>query len=243
MTGRRSAGSRIPRFITNICRGRCSHRPGELAAAQGFAGGPWPSPTNRGKRPAKRGGHDLRGKRRAGCPHPAGPCGGTSATVLKSPRCGGRERPPYGTRETRRLTGKPRPHDITNPCRDRFYIGPGAPRRRKHPGRIWNPPLRPAAGTQPTGKPRPRTIANLCRGRCSHRPGDLAAAWGFAGGPWPSPANRGKRPAKRGGHDLPGKRRAGCPHPAGPCGGTNATVLKSPRCGGRERPPCGAPGK
>ena len=124
------------------------------------------------------------------------------------------------------------PHDITNPCRGRFYIGPGGPRRRKHPGRIWNPPLRPAAGMQPTGKPRPHDITNPCRGRCSHRPGELAAAQGFAGGPWPSPTNRGKRPAKRGGHDLPGKRRAGCPHPAGPCGGTNAPVLNLPRCAG-----------
>ena len=37
--------------------------------------------------------------RRAGCPHPAGPCGGARSRFLKSPRCGGRERPPYRTGE------------------------------------------------------------------------------------------------------------------------------------------------
>ena len=62
-----------PRVITNLCRGRCSHRPGSPAAAQTPAGGPWPSPTNHGKRPTKRDGHNPPGGRRAGCPHPAGP--------------------------------------------------------------------------------------------------------------------------------------------------------------------------
>ena len=62
-----------PRVITNLCRGRCLHRPGSPAAARTPAGGPWPSPTNHGKRPAKRDGHTPPGGRRAGCPHPAGP--------------------------------------------------------------------------------------------------------------------------------------------------------------------------
>ena len=83
-------------------------------------------------------------------PHPAGPCGGARSRFLKSPRCGGRERPPYGTRKntatTRQgvppqgpreghgpplqtggdaqLPGKTRPCVITNPCRGRFHIGP-----------------------------------------------------------------------------------------------------------------------
>ena len=91
----------------------------ENAAAHGFAGGPWPSPTNHGKRPAKRDGHNHPGGRRAGCPHPAGPCRAANPPFLNSPRCGGRECPPYGTGETWRPTGQPRPRVITNLCRGR----------------------------------------------------------------------------------------------------------------------------
>ena len=43
--------------------------------------------------------------------------------------------------------------------------------------------------------------------------------------------------AKKVGRNRPGGRRAGCPHPAGPRGGANGSVLKLPWCGGRERPP------
>ena len=43
--------------------------------------------------------------------------------------------------------------------------------------------------------------------------------------------------AKRVGRHPPGGRRVGCPHPAGPRGGANVSVLKLPWCGGRERPP------
>ena len=75
--GRRRAcsqpGKPWPRVITNLCRGRCSHRPGDPAAPQTPAGGINPSPTNHGKRPAKRDSHTPPGGRRAGCPHPAGP--------------------------------------------------------------------------------------------------------------------------------------------------------------------------
>ena len=44
----------------------------------------------------------------------------------------------------------------------------------------------------------------------------FAAARTPAGGINPSPTNHGKRPTKRDGHNPPGGRRAGCPHPAGP---------------------------
>ena len=75
--GRRRAcsqpGKPWPRVITNLCRGRCSHRPGDPAAPQTPAGGINSSPTNHGKRPAKRDSHTPPGGRRAGCPHPAGP--------------------------------------------------------------------------------------------------------------------------------------------------------------------------
>ena len=43
------------------------------------AGGPWPSPTNHGERPAKREGHTPPGGRRAGCPHRRHPRGADPA--------------------------------------------------------------------------------------------------------------------------------------------------------------------
>ena len=39
-------GKRGLAVISDLCRGRCSHRPADPAAAQGSAGGPWPLPTN-----------------------------------------------------------------------------------------------------------------------------------------------------------------------------------------------------
>ena len=67
------------RVIANLCRGRCSHRPGNPAAAQGSAGGINPAPTVHGQRPANRNGRVYPGGRRAGCPHPAGLCAGANA--------------------------------------------------------------------------------------------------------------------------------------------------------------------
>ena len=129
------------RDIANPCRGRCLHRPGNPAAAQTPAGGINPAPTAHGQRSANRNGRDCPGERRAGCPHPAGPGAAVNTPILELPRCGGRERPPYGTWETWRPPGRPQACVITNPCRGRFHIGPvcgGA----NAPGRIWNPPLR-----------------------------------------------------------------------------------------------------
>ena len=146
--------------------------------------------------------------RRAGCPHPAGPCGGANAPVLKLPRCGGRERPPYGAGENAaanrkiaaaqtpaggygirpygrwlgpRPNKKPQPCGIANPRRGRFHIGPdrgGA----GVPGRGESRPYGRWHGPRPNGKPQPCGIANPCRGRCLHRPGNLAAARGSPGG-------------------------------------------------------------
>ena len=42
----RSTGKRHSHVITNLCRGRCSHRPGNPAAARTPAGGINPAPTN-----------------------------------------------------------------------------------------------------------------------------------------------------------------------------------------------------
>ena len=90
-------------------------------------------------------------------PHPAGPCGGADVPILKLPRCGGRERPPYGAG--------------ANAAADRkIAAGVG------FCGRGHGPPLRTAANARPNGKPQPCGIANPCRGRCLHRPGNLAAA-------------------------------------------------------------------
>ena len=96
------------RDIANPCGGRCLHRPGNPAAAQTPAGGINPAPTAHGQRPANRNGRDYPGERRAGCPHPAGPGAAVNTPILELPRCGGRERPPYGTWETWRLPGKSR---------------------------------------------------------------------------------------------------------------------------------------
>ena len=142
-----------------------------FAAARGSAGGACPSPANRGERPTKRDGPDHPGNRRAGCPHPAGPCGGANIR-----------------------------------------------------GRIWNPPLQTAARPEATGKRRPPLPWQTPVGADSIS-ARFAAARGSAGGPWPSPTNHGKRPTKRDGPDHPGNRRAGCPHPAGPCGDANVRGL------------------
>ena len=132
---------------------------------------------------ANRCGRDHPDDRRAGCPHPAGPCGGAN------PR--GRDKSlPY---KPRRARGQPENRNL-------------------------------------------RVIINLCRGRCLHRPANPAPPQGPAGGPWPSPTNHGGRPANRCGLDHPGDRRAGCPHPAGPCGGGNVYGLIWPPCErGRKR--------
>ena len=87
-------------------------------------------------------------------------------------------------------------------------------------GRIWNPPLR---NGKACGQPGSRTfcdIANLCRGRCLHRPGGLALPQVSAGGINPSPTTNGGPAAKPDSRNHPDSRRAGCPHPAGPCGKT-----------------------
>ena len=48
-----------PAAIANPCRGRCSHRPGVFAAAQGSAGGINPAPTGKFCVSGKSGGHDV----------------------------------------------------------------------------------------------------------------------------------------------------------------------------------------
>ena len=165
---------------------------------------------------------------------------------------------PSGGAATRETANRTTPHP---PCRGRFHIGPGTLRRRGVPGRDKSRPYEQILCFGPTGTAAAPRYCNLCRGRCSHRPGEprgvagapgrdlrpksrRCAAVGLrnapAGAVNPAPTNLPKRPVKPDGRGRPGGRRAGCPHPAGPCGGARSRFLKSPRCGGRERPPYGA---
>ena len=145
-------------------------KPACRRTAQGLREGHGPPLRTMANVAAKRVAVTPRGSRRAGCPHPAGPRGGSNVSVLKLPWRGGRERPPYKFGKTRR------------------------PPRRIHaaarfPGRIWNPPLQPTAGLQPPVKSRTPHCCNLCRGHkhptnhgkrcgqkgCRHPPGGRRA--------------------------------------------------------------------
>ena len=107
-------------------------------------------------------------------------------------------------------------------------------------GRVMTLPYEP---WQTPGRP---GGANPCRGRCSHRPGNLALPQGPAGGISGLRAAAARRlasetrlraqsipplrtnfsfRANRNGCGHPGDRRAGCPHPAAPCGIANIPVL------------------
>ena len=175
--------------IASPCRGPC--------AAAMSPGGPWPSPTNHGKRLRPKGLAVTAGAAvGAGCPHPAGPHGGANIPVLT--RCGaaGRERP--ALQNAGNTAANQRPCAAAN-TRGRDKSLPYDQRR---------------AHGQP-GNRRPCVITNLCRGRClalrpqarfgGQRPqvrllgrrssrGPCAAAMS-PGRAWPSPTNCGKRPA------------------------------------------------
>ena len=89
---------------------------------------------------------------------------------------------PYGRR---RAPGRPGSDTLAlqqTSVGDDACIVPRTPRRRKRPGRIWNPPLRMTANARPTGKRYPCVTTNLCRGRCLHRPAHPAPAQTPAGG-------------------------------------------------------------
>ena len=64
-----------------------------------------------------------------------------------------------------------------------------------------------------------------------------AAAQGLREGHAPPLQTMANAAAKKVGRHHTGERREGCPHPAGPRGVTNVSILKAPWCGGRERPP------
>ena len=122
-----------PAAIANPCRGRCSHCARRRVSEANRTAGPALRPEivpgcsrRRGVReghapllhavrgrPAKWACRSRPGERRAGCPHPAEPRGGGNVPDFEPPRCGGRERPPYGPGKTRRPTGKMQPPRCT----------------------------------------------------------------------------------------------------------------------------------
>ena len=145
-------------------------------------------------------------------------------------RCGGRERPPYGTGETRRPPGKiqsPRCTVGADSIFARFAAARGsagginpAPTGKfcvsgKSGGRDVCPGLQGRATALPRG------YAAGQAGPIWNRPlhGVFAAAWGSREGHAPPLHGVRARPAKWDCRGRPGERRAGCPHPAGLRGG------------------------
>ena len=194
-------GKREPGNVANLCRGRCSHRPADLAPPRTPAGGisglrarrcaaVWPPKRACGRsksRPlrtnfmfwANRDSLNHAGGRRAGCPPPAGPCGGTNTPG------GYGIRPPTNEGKARGQPGTCEPGDVANLCRGRFHIGPvcgGAGFRgrdlrpksrrcaavglRNAPAGAVNPaPTNRGKARDQPGKREPGDVTNLCRGR------------------------------------------------------------------------------
>ena len=123
----------------------------------------WPSPTNHGECPANRCGLNHPGDRRAGCPHPAGPCGGAN------PR--GRDKSlPYKPRRAHGQPGNRNLRVMINLCRGRCLHRPGDPA----------PPQGPAGGPWPSPTNHGGRLANRC-GR--NHPGDRRAGYPHPAGP------------------------------------------------------------
>ena len=107
---------------------------GVFTAARGLREGHAPPLHAVRERAAKRDCRGRPGERRAGCPHPAGPRGGVNVPGFEFQRCGGRERPPYGTAETRRPPGKMQsPRPLQTHVGDDARIVPGCLRQRGVP--------------------------------------------------------------------------------------------------------------
>ena len=144
---------------------------------------------NRGGRAVKTNGCRFPGGRRAGCPHPAAPCGGanTHGRIWNPPlrptaRCAANGKPaaartptggpwPSPTNRGGRLTNREtaNPRGVANFCRGRCLHRPGNPAVTQTPagGYGIRPYDRRRARGQ-TGNRGANGIANLCRGRCLH---------------------------------------------------------------------------
>ena len=124
---------------TRAAVGRDAPIPPHPAPPQCSAGGPWPSPTNRGKHGGPAGKHKPRGQ-------PPSPCRGAhrapgrpfrhAAFFKRQPAAGQSLR--HGLRPCHLpLTREANPpHPCAPPVGDDARIVPGTPRRRQHPGRI-----------------------------------------------------------------------------------------------------------
>ena len=216
----RLAGKRGPCIIAKVCRGRCSHRPGNPAPPQTPhvgadsisarpalprtpAGGPWPSLQTGANIAAARFAWNTKFSRRGGIYPARGtlPCRGARRDGGIPPyvRPGGRGNPIWPVVPGRRVGEGHAPP-----------ANPAPPRT----GRIWNPPLRCTAGIAFTrlaavfprlrraGVHARRTVDDSKPGtfpppQTPHVGADSISARPAlprtpAGGPWPSPANRGK---------------------------------------------------
>ena len=175
-----------------------------FAAVQTPTGGMNPAPTAHGERPADRGGRSHPGKRSAGCPHPAGPCGGAHPNSPLVKR--GREW---------------RSRDCFAANFRFFKRQPAAGQSLRHGLRPCHLPLTREAKWSRTPRPTACPTAAATPVGADSISARFAAAQTPAGGMNPAPAAHGERPANRNSRSYPGKRRAGCPHPAGPCGGAS----------------------
>ena len=186
------ASSRAPRAATRF-RGRDKSRPYEQILCFG--------PNRNGRSPP--------GRRRAGCPHPAGPLAGANTP-------GGYGIRPYDRRRAPRPTGKLRPCHTTNPCRGRCSHRPGGPcAAARFRGRDKSRPYEQILCFGPNRNG--RSPPGGRRAGCPHPAGPCAAAR-FCGQDKSRPYEQilcfGPN---RNGRSPPGGRRAGCPHPAGSC--------------------------
>ena len=183
---------RPPPVTTNLCRGRCLHRPGNPASPQG--------PGRDKSRPYDR----RKARTQPGNGNPAAPqtSVGDDARIVPHPRGGanarGRDKSrPYDQRKVRSHRGTALSTVSQTSVGDDARTAPaGTFRRPKTAGPALRPEIVP--GTPQEGS------------REGHGP-PLRINFVFRA-----------KPDKR---SHPGDRRAGCPHPAGPCGGANVSIL------------------
>ena len=137
-TGRspRPTGKRHSHVITNLCRGRCSHRPGNPAAARTSAGGYGirPYSQRQGPRPTgKRHSRVITNLCRGRCLHRPG-----NRAAARTPAGGINPAPTAHGQRPANWNGRVYPGVRRAGCPH-----PAAPRGAANtPGRIWNPPLR-----------------------------------------------------------------------------------------------------
>ena len=140
-------GNRNLRVITNPCRGRCSHRPGQPRRTANTCGRAMALPYKPRQVRGQPGNHNLRvitNPCRGRCLHRPGQPRRTANT------CGRDKSLPYDPRRARGQPGKCEPGDAATPCRGRCSHRPGNPA----------PPQTPAGGPWPSPTNHGRSAAN-----------------------------------------------------------------------------------